>query len=47
MRENRDPVGIILVSLSFFMLYVFGVLSIKERNRLYQKNQEVHDKKLK
>ena len=45
MRENRDPVGIFLVSILFFMLYFFGVLSSRERDKLYQKNEEIRYKK--
>lgn len=47
MRENRDPVGIILVSLAFFMLYVFGTLSMRERNKLHKRSHEIHNKKVK
>ena len=45
MRENRDPVGIFLVSVLFFMLYFFGVLSSRERDKLYRKNEEIRYKK--
>lgn len=45
MRENRDPVGIFLVSILFFMLYFFGVLSSRERDKLHQKNEEIRYKK--
>ena len=45
MREDRDPVGIILVSLVFFMLYLFGVFSLREKNELSKRNETSKYKK--
>lgn len=41
MREDRDPVGIILVSLVFFMLYLFGIFSLREKNTLDKRNEAI------
>ena len=41
MREDRDPVGIILVSLVFFMLYLFGVFSLREKNELGKRSETI------
>jgi len=45
MRENRDPVGIVLVSIVLFMFYLFGVLSSREKDKLHKINDEIKYKK--